>query len=173
MYLDIKGLVTVAVGNLIDPLVAAIDLPFLHKDGTPASRPDIAAEWRMVKANTRLAKEGHLAAQAMTQLRLSPAGITRVVLQKLSANEARLLARFPKFLDWPAAAQMGLLSMAWAAGPAMTFPKFEAAAKVQDWTTCAEECHLDDRHNAGLKPRNSANKALFLFAQYGCPDELP
>src|SRR5580704_1499007 len=31
MYLDVKGLVTIGVGNLIDPLPAAVGLPFVHR----------------------------------------------------------------------------------------------------------------------------------------------
>src|SRR4029453_7562541 len=42
MYLDIKGLVTTGVGNLIDPVGLASKLPFVHKgDGSPASEVDI------------------------------------------------------------------------------------------------------------------------------------
>ena len=38
MYLDAIGLVTVARGDLIDPVDAALDLPFVYGDGTPATR---------------------------------------------------------------------------------------------------------------------------------------
>ena len=34
MYLDVKGLVTVAIGNLIDPVAAALSLPFVRKGTT-------------------------------------------------------------------------------------------------------------------------------------------
>src|SRR5690242_21318627 len=75
MYLDIKGLVTVGVGNLIDPVELATALPFRFKDkpgiGTPgalASTNQIAAEWRKLKNTKSLAKKGHLACAPITDL---------------------------------------------------------------------------------------------------------
>ncbi len=52
--------------------------------------------------------------------------------------------------------------MSWAAGPALVAPHWEAACKAQDWATAALQCHLDDSHNPGLRPRNAANRALYL-----------
>jgi len=37
MYVDVKGLVTTGIGNLIDLLSAALELPFHHNDGTPVT----------------------------------------------------------------------------------------------------------------------------------------
>ena len=53
MYLDVKGLVTVGVGNLVDPVSVAQALPFRFKNkpgigapGSPATPDQIAAEWQ-------------------------------------------------------------------------------------------------------------------------------
>src|SRR5713226_1332348 len=58
MYLDIKGLVTVGVGNLVDPVGLAQALPFRFKNkpgiaspGAPATADQIAAEWQKLKNN--------------------------------------------------------------------------------------------------------------------------
>lgn len=64
MYLDIKGLVTIGVGNLIDPINAALNLPFRYKNkpgvtnaGQSASRADIEAEWKLIKGKQELAQK--------------------------------------------------------------------------------------------------------------------
>jgi hypothetical protein len=59
--------------------------------------------------------------------------------------------------------------MGWAAGAAKpgTFTNFrEACAKKPDpdFDKAADECHMDDRRNPGLVPRNAANYHLFKNA---------
>src|SRR5690606_6058570 len=49
MYLDVKGLVTVGVGNLVDPVHLAERLPFRRPDGSLATREEIRAAWHTVK----------------------------------------------------------------------------------------------------------------------------
>lgn len=192
MYLDILGLITVAIGNLADPIDAALGLPFVHPDGSPASRHDIAAEWRTLKTfdcGTRngaancpwrrsgkvcCAHQGHLAARAIAKLRLTPEGVSRVVLGKLAANHAALVQRFPDIEDWCGDAQFFVHSMAWACGSGFRFPRLEAALRAQDFAEALAHCHIDesgpDRINGtaddnwGLKPRNAANKALLANA---------
>ena len=136
MYLDIKGLVTVAVGNLIDPVDAALGLPFVHKTSkVAATRDEIRAEWTMLKGKQDLAKKGHKACEAITDLRMTDQGMDDLVLAKLTSNESVLKKAFSDWDAWPADAQLGVLSMAWALGPGFPahWTKFTAAAKAQDW----------------------------------------
>lgn len=167
MYLDVKGLVTVAIGNLIDPIGTALDMPFLRQDGSPASRSEIGAEWRRMKTEPSLARLGWTAAAKLATLHLSPEGIAAVVQAKLAANEAYLthmVGRFPEFPTWPADAQLAVLSMAWACGPAFHFPKFEACMHARDFNGAAANSHMEDSHNAGLRPRNAADLVLLANA---------
>ncbi len=164
MYLDIKGLVTTAIGNLIDSPEAASALPWLHADGSPASRQEIADEWFAVKARQEMAPRGGLAFRAVTHLHLDAGGIAKVVSGKLAANAAYLLHRFPDFNAWPADAQLGILSMAWACGPGFHFPRFEAAIARRDWAQASVECHMNDAGNPGLRPRNLADAVCFMNA---------
>ena len=91
MYLDIKGLVTVAVGNLIDPVDAALGLPFVHKSTkVAATRDEIRAEWTMLKGKQDLAKKGHKACEAITDLRMTDQGMDDLVLAKLTSNESEI-----------------------------------------------------------------------------------
>jgi GH24 family phage-related lysozyme (muramidase) len=167
MYLDIKGMVTVGVGNLIDTEGGAAALPFVHKsDDSPASQDEIRAEWRAVKADTALAQKGHHAAEKVTSLKLTEAAMDDLVRKQYDANEAEMRRHFPDWDQFPADARMGLHSMAWALGANLPkrFPNFSTAVRAQDWTTAAAQCHIDETGNAGVKPRNVANVALFTNA---------
>src|SRR5580704_10251571 len=90
MYLDIKGLVTVGVGNLVDPVEAAQALPFQFKNqpgiaapGSAATADQIAAEWTALKNNPSLASRGFTACEPVTQLELSENSIDTLVLTRL------------------------------------------------------------------------------------------
>jgi GH24 family phage-related lysozyme (muramidase) len=170
MYLDIRGLVTTGVGQLIDPLPAALGLPWMFKGGMSATPSQITAEWQAVKGNHALAHLGAAAAGACTQLRLPDTAIDADALARLDRN-AHILTAWPAFAEfdtWPPGAQLGLLSMAWAMGPAFAagggWPSFCAACTAQDWSSAAESCWMDDSHNPGLTPRNKATRDAFLSA---------
>lgn len=168
MYLDVKGLVTTGMGNLIDPIDTALALPWSDGNGQPASQDDIAAEWSRVKADTRLASAGAMAAGRPTQLRLADEDIEALVLAKLDSNVVILSRQhgFAEFENWPADAQLAALSMAWAMGPAFPekYPHFSAATAAGDFKTAAAECEMDASANAGLVRRNDANREAFLLA---------
>jgi hypothetical protein len=175
MYLDIKGLVTVAVGNLVDPVELAQALQFRFKNepgiaapGSPATPDQIAAEWQTLKNDTSLATRGYKACGPITQLELSDDTIDSLILDRLTGNES-FLKRQPWFQDfdtWPADAQLGLLSMAWAMGPAGPggFPHFRAACRSLDFNAAAAQCEMNEAGNLGLIPRNQANFTLFSNA---------
>lgn len=169
MYLDIKGLVTVGIGNLIDPVEEALKLPFRFKDnGEKASVPDISREWKYINGLSYLKTAGAGAAAFRTTLELSDEDIGKIVKSRLLHNDIVVssLPAFYKWDSWPADAQLGVMSMAWAmgAGGFKGFPKFMMAAANSDFAGMAAECKLDDSDNAGLTPRNAANKQCFLNA---------
>jgi hypothetical protein len=177
MYLDIKGLVTVAVGNLVDPVELAKALPFRFKDkpgidapGTQAMPDQIAAEWQRLKSNPSLAREGHTACEPITDLELGDDAIDSLIADRITRSQTFLKRQqwFADFDSWPADAQLGLLSMAWAMGPAGpgNFPKFRAACQNFDFNAAAAECKMDETGNPGLIPRNQANFALFSNAAF-------
>ncbi len=183
MYLDIKGLVTIGVGNLIDVETASdtknlkrvmeelLTLPFVYKKGhlnagKPASRADIEAEWKLVKSKQEKAKEGALAFVNITKLELKKEAINAMAFKKAGAMEKELKVDRPfwDFDKWPADAQLGLLSMAWALGAPKIgngWPNFKAACGKQDFDTAAKHSHILDANNPGVTPRNTANLRLF------------
>jgi GH24 family phage-related lysozyme (muramidase) len=170
MYVDVKDFVTIGVGNLIDPIGLALSLPFVFKSdpSTSASQDDITADWNAVKADPALAQKGHLACDPITKLMLTDDAINSLVLSKADQFESTLkqTGEFSTSDTWPADAQLGLLSMAWAMGPAFGsgWPTFRAACSSQDWSTAAANCHMDETANPGLSPRNAADRVLFLDA---------
>jgi hypothetical protein len=167
MYLDIKGLVTTGVGNLIDPVGLALKLPFVHKgDGSPGSEVEIRAEWQRLKDDQSLAQKGYKACEGITELRLTDAAIDQIVLTKFDGNDRVLRQAFSNWSDWPADAQLGAHSIAWAgAGFPTKWTNFRTAAEARDWKTAAAQSHIDETGNPGVKQRNAANAQLFHNAE--------
>jgi hypothetical protein len=164
MYLDIAGLVTTAVGNLIDTESDACRLPWLRSDGSPATEPEIRAEWRLVKGMTELARAGAAAAERATRLRLDDAAIDDLVLAKFDANTPVLRRAYADWDSWPADAQLGCHSILWTGSrfpDDRYWPSFNRAARARDWATAAIQSHISDGANAGVTARNTANHRLF------------
>src|ERR1700683_1085251 len=97
MYLDVLGLVTVGVGNLVDPVEAAQTLPFCFKNrtgitspGSPATPDQIAGEWQTLKNTPTLKTQGYKACEPITQLELRDAAIDSLVSDRLMKNESFL-----------------------------------------------------------------------------------
>ena len=166
MYLDVKGLVTTGKGNLIDPVSLALALPFAKIDKVPASRQEIVDEWNKMKTNTYLAKAGANAARKIASLFIAQSDVDALVLKQLYMNEKVLVTHFPEWNSWPADAQLGVCSIAWAMGPEFVhkFPRFTQACKKNDWKTASLECFMNTTNNKGLVPRNYIDRKLFECA---------
>jgi len=163
-YQDILGLVTIGIGNLVDPIEHALTLPLVRPDGVPATRNEIAAEWRRIKAHPDLKTWGHRPAERMTSLRLTDEGIRSVVFAKMDQMVCELVKRFPGWHAWPADAQLATISMSWACGPWFRFTTLAEALKAEDWVKASQSCHINEKGNPGIVPRNHANKLLYLNA---------
>lgn len=170
MYQDIKGLITIGMGNLIDPVSTAIGLPFKkrHKagvtnPGAPATREEIEAEWALIKGKPELAKKGYRACNALCMLEIDEPGIDKLIRKRLAANDAYLKKAFDQLETWPADAQMALHSMSWAMGPAFSkkWVGFSKACRAMDFVAAGENCRMKEAGNPGIIPRNKANKTLF------------
>jgi hypothetical protein len=173
MYLDVKGLVTIGVGNLIDPMSVALALPFRLKSkpgavGRLATRAEIEAEWKLIKGRTDLARLGHRACGPLTTLELDDTAINEIIRTRLIQNESFLKRQKPflKFEEWPADAQMALLSMAWAMGPGfyMGWVNFHPACERMDFDQAAANCKINESGNPGVAHRSRANVHLFRNA---------
>ncbi len=181
MYLDVKGLVSTGIGNLIDAtarplspptaeerdrsLAMARQLAWQNPDGSPATADQVGAAWDAVKARIDRAPKGGGSFKNVTQLRISDAEIDRFVFAKLDEMEATLKGRpeFEQFDSFPADAQLGLLSMSWGMGPAFKFPKFQAFVKAGDWNAAATECRFQPEIGT-IVNRNDHDQELFRNA---------
>ena len=88
-----------------------------------------------------------------------------MVFDKLDQMENVLKSR-PPFADldnFPAEAQLGLLSMSWAMGPKFNFPKFQAFVAAGDWSSAATECRFRP-DTSTITIRNDRDLLLFRNA---------
>ncbi len=172
MYADVKGYVTVGVGNLIDPLVYALQLPFRHRDGSLATRDEIVADWAAVKNDPKMARDGHRRAALVCRLHLAKDDIKSLVAAKLEQNWRHMRGRWSGIDEFPADAQMALCSLAWACGPGFRFTLFESALRRKDFAVMATECGLQEKSNPGVRPRNARNRRLLQNAAVVVKDGL-
>jgi GH24 family phage-related lysozyme (muramidase) len=177
MYLDILGLVSTGIGNLIDPVGAALALPWKMPDGSLASHEQVVADWNNLKAQQGLRELHYDYAAPVTKVRLTAEDVAQLVRSKLLTNEVQLKRAFPTWDDWPADAQLAACSMAWAVGSG--FPKifgnFTKFANQHDWSNALLCAKIREEGNPGIVPRNKMN-ALCLsnaaaVAQYGYDPE--
>lgn len=157
MYLDWKGWLSTGVG-IIDATRQPMSAPtpderaqslnlanqfgWISADASAASSDEVAAEWDVVKARLDLASSGHLAFKDLTHLQLTDDEIDRMIFVKVDQMEVFLKSRngFADFDNWPADAQLAVLSMSWGMGPAFKFPTFEGYVSQGDWADAANEC---------------------------------
>ena len=73
---------------------------------------------------------------------------------------------FPGWRDFPADAQLGICSMAWACGPGFPaiFKNFAGFANKNDWVNAAKCAKIREAGNPGIKPRNEKNQKCFANA---------
>lgn len=169
LYADIRNLITISYGNLVDPLSAALGLPLMHSGGVVATKAEITSAWLAVKGDPNAASRGHTYARGLTTLRLTREGMGELALGVLGRNDGAALARFPDWEDYPACAQLAIHSLFWACGSAARFPKLYSAVQARDWDACS--VHIQMREitpeglvNAGLRARNTANRRLMINA---------
>jgi hypothetical protein len=168
LYLDILGLVSCGVGLLVDPVELAVRLPWRKRDGSPATDHEVREAWQRLKARQDLAQRHVSHALAVTGLLLSDEDIDAAVAKKLAANaEFVQQHHFPDFARFPADAQLGIMSMAWAMGPGFPtkFPHFTRAVLTGNWAGAQADCTIREEGNPGVVPRNRANRICFANAE--------
>lgn len=170
MYLDVKGLVTIGIGHLIDPVNMAMKLEFRQKGGNGAvSGAEVAAEWQTVKSRRDLIPKGGAAFGSVTRLELSDNGIKAMVkshaagIENYIKTNASASKFYSNFDNWPADAQLAFMGVAWGGIPIPQFGwhKFPEACRIEDWEQAATECKISSPIAAG---RNEAHKTMFLNA---------
>jgi hypothetical protein len=158
MYLDNRGLVTTGVGDLIEPnplppegdsrrYAMAKQYRWVHiaaggGDGAPASDDEIEAEFDAIKAKQEWKNYGGGYYGRMATLQMPVDEMDRKFLPKLERFEATMKATpggfFADYENFPADAQLAILSLIWANGPANMqkpghWPRFCALCKDRNW----------------------------------------
>jgi GH24 family phage-related lysozyme (muramidase) len=174
-YLDIKGLVTIGFGNLVDPFATTAGLSFVNADGTPASPAQVQGAWQAVKRLQGLAPEGGGTFARFTTVRATRDSINALCQGKLALIDKHVRAYFPEWDDFPADGQLLVCSMCWAMGDGAFahWPHFVAAVNAGDWLAVATphgtpaSCQMSEvGQNASFKQRNAANLALATSAHF-------
>jgi GH24 family phage-related lysozyme (muramidase) len=172
LYTDGEGLVTTAMGNLVDasqsgsstPWAPALAYPWKNPDGSLTDAATVQAAWQIVKD----AYPGvtSVACASLTSIRLDAAGIQQAVSNELASDEAVLRRYFAAWDSFCSDAQMGICSMAWAMGPGFPpgFPQFTAAANAGEWAIAGSLSDFRDP-GGGVAGRIAADKLCFTNAQ--------
>lgn len=186
MYLDEKGYVTCATGNLIDPVANALLLGWTRPDGSLANVTDITTAWNAVDA-LRSAPKGQKQPsgpatrggyatefQKASSLRLPQVAMDRLVLSTIARNNAYFISKYPGFANFPADAQLAFHSLGWAWGPGFAGvwgalgQAFNAAVTKGDFATAAAIVKQASAHeesiNPGILPRDVGTEAMFQNA---------
>lgn len=163
MYADAKGLVTTGVGNLIDPVQYALQLPWKRPDGSPATRDEVVAAYAAVKARDDWKLRGGGVYAQLTTLRLTDEDVDALVARKLAQNEVHLRGRFVEYDDWCADAQLFVHSMAWACGAGFRFPVLETYLRTKQWEDAIGECTIHPEMGT-IVERNRRNRQLLKNA---------
>jgi len=160
MYLDTVEKVTVGVGNMLKKPSSAAALSFeIEATGEKASTETIEKEFELIsqQESPRPAKYY----KQFTQLILSDYEINQLLDVRLDKFESKLRQDFPKYDEYPDAARLGLIDMAYnlgSKGLIKKFPTFTNAARKADWLTCANECRRKQIQDS----RNDTVKSMFL-----------
>jgi hypothetical protein len=164
MYCDVLGLITCAVGCLIDPIYLAKEIRWTLEDGSVADMAQVTADWNLLKAGAQhYAKLHWKYARAATKCRLTEDEIDRLVKVRLTANETQMRKTFPDWDSFPADAQLAIMSMCWAVGAGWPtkFPNLKRCVLQQDWEGCVASCKIREEGNPGVVPRNAKNRFCF------------
>jgi GH24 family phage-related lysozyme (muramidase) len=149
-YQDILGLCTTGIGCLIEPVGLALPIRW---EGSPDAAT-IRREWGQVD---RMKPALHFKQyEKASSLRLTDSGVTQLLEGRALDFETVLRKYLPDWDNWPADAQLAVMGMAWACGPAFPrkFTNFARYANARDWVNAAKCAKIKEEGNPGIVPRN-------------------
>jgi peptidoglycan hydrolase-like protein with peptidoglycan-binding domain len=168
-YTDSKGYVTTGTGNKMDPVSVMLAQPWRHGVGGPlATQAEVQAGFQTLKDAWPGVQS--TACQSLTDLRLNPEDLNKLLFGTLKNNHNYLSAHIPGYTDHPADAQLAYHSLAWAWGPGFARvwgpngDAFLAAVGKGDFSTASDIVSTASNHeqsiNPGIVPRIAATRAL-------------
>ncbi|HJX95666.1 MAG TPA: hypothetical protein VJ324_08620 [Candidatus Acidoferrum sp.] len=171
MYLDTKGFVTVAVGELLATPAHALALAFVDANNQPSTAAAIQAEYTRVSALS----PGKFPA-AFYRSPLSPTlphpAVDALLARHLTFFDTQLNQRLPNYSVFPDAAKLGLLDMIYNLGVTGLFngfPSFMSYVQNQNWAGAATQC----LRNGPSPQRNDWTRQQFLAAAAAATPTVP
>lgn len=172
LYCDVRGFVTVGIGNLVRSPDHAASLPFEH-DGEVVATAD---EKRAAFIAVQDAFRPGLAASAyahLTTIRMPLDYAVSLLESRLEHEFLPGVARvFHDCESWPLSARRAVVDMAYSLGIdglVSGYPKFTGACLAQDWAAAADECHRRRKGEVASDPetwgpRNRWTRQMLLEA---------
>jgi GH24 family phage-related lysozyme (muramidase) len=162
MYLDTRGFVTVAVGELLANPASAVALAFVDANNQPCTPDAIQAEYSRVSS---LPPGKYPAAfyRSPASPTLPHPAIDALLLRHLTFFDTQLSQRFQSYVAFPDPAKLGLLDMIYNLGVTGLFqgyPTFMTCVQNQNWAGAASQCH----RNGPSPQRNDWTRQQFLAA---------
>ena len=174
LYCDVRGLVTIGIGNLVKDADACAALPLAHAlllpDGSPA--PEVTednkrdAYCRVLNAFN--SPKSANAYRAISDLRLTEGFVAQLVGQRLETEfYPGLLRLCPSFDGFPLSARRALVDMAYNLGVhgLSEFPHLLEACNAGDWAEAARQCH----RTSCRESRNLWTAQMFVDASAAPP----
>jgi hypothetical protein len=173
MYTDSKGIVTCGTGNALFTAAAAEALCWYTPSGFICAKAEVDAAFATVKS--AWPKVQSTACARLTNIRLNHAGIVALVMRTVQTDWTYLLTQFPGCEDFPADAQLALLSSAWAWGPGFARvwgdlgTKFKSLLSPPPQYVFAAQVMLDasvheEKINPGIIPRDEGEVVMLQNA---------
>lgn len=167
-YCDVRRLLTVAVGCILEPRALAISLPW-QVDGRSAADAEIRADLQAVKDNASAWDRPWTAKrqESLSRIRLTDDGVDELVGKRLEANVHWFRTKlFPEWDSYSADAQLAMMLTAWGIGAAFDLaspprPALVAAIRGRDWLSAKVHAHLSETNNSGVIERNQAIERCF------------
>ena len=168
LYCDVRGFVTVGIGNLVSSSDAAKAYPFVHRDTNAfATDEEKIAGWQAVKDAYNQTKSA-MFYQSICDLRLALDYVKSLVATRLSNEFVPGIIRLcPRFASFPLPARRALVDMAFNLGVhgLGMFPHMLAACNAGDWAMAAGQCHRSTCRDT----RNAWTAQCFIDAEVATP----
>lgn len=160
MYLDSRGNPTVAVGQLLTTLAAALALPFMSPDGGAADGDEIEADYNRVKAMSAGLSANRYRVESSPIMRA--ADISALLRTRVVEFDSQLRGFYPNFDSFPDGVKLALLDMIFnlGLGGLEKYTNMNASIKRLDFSSAANQCY---RHGPDQE-RNNWTKNQFLEA---------
>lgn len=176
MYLDVRGLVTVGIGNLLDPLSTYGKKVRFYRlsDRGYATDAEVKADFATVKSKVvpggnapQPGWDKYWKFEALTKLRVYPDDLKAAVLAAVAAQESWVRGQIGSVYDeLPADVQVVLVQMGYAGGLKARMPQLAPLIKAGDYLGARRYAYLTNQFGStrGYEDYNAAFRMMLMNA---------